>query len=519
MNSLEVVYDYHERTKHHPGRYAASLGYMDWATQPNPFRRYNGAPVVMLPMPDDEQGITYDALFSSAASSPLSRESLSTLLRYALGLAAIKCMGTECWALRCNASSGNLHPTEGYVILPPIEGISPHSIVAHYAPKIHALEILASFDTDIWETLGENTLLVGIASIPWREAWKYGERAFRYTQLDAGHAQRSIAVAAALNGWHCTLADAVPIATLDTFLGLDQPERFVEHEEEVSDMLLMISPRQLPLSPKLVKQLHTDIGDTFAGRAETLSPSHHPWEAITMIERSTHVDPAMLHRCESPRLQRQIDTPATSVLLSRRSAREMDFARRTISRSQFMQLMQSTHDAFGDVENACSFVLFVHAVQDIEPGVYLYLLNPAYLDPLRSAMHPSFAFTEADENLYLLEAGDFRMQAKHICCTQDIAADGAFSLGMLCDFTGQLECYGASRYKSLYWECGAIGQQLYLEATALGLGATGIGCFLDDIMHRMLGLSDSRFQSLYHFTVGRAIPDLRLQTLKPYSSR
>ena len=31
----EVVVAYHERTKHHFHRYSASLGYMDWATQPD----------------------------------------------------------------------------------------------------------------------------------------------------------------------------------------------------------------------------------------------------------------------------------------------------------------------------------------------------------------------------------------------------------------------------------------------------------------------------------------------------
>ena len=35
---LERVTAYHERTKHHPDRYARSLGYMDWESQPAPFR-------------------------------------------------------------------------------------------------------------------------------------------------------------------------------------------------------------------------------------------------------------------------------------------------------------------------------------------------------------------------------------------------------------------------------------------------------------------------------------------------
>ena len=47
----EVVVAYHERTKHHFHRFAAAFGYMDWTTQPDPFRRYAGAPVVRLPLP------------------------------------------------------------------------------------------------------------------------------------------------------------------------------------------------------------------------------------------------------------------------------------------------------------------------------------------------------------------------------------------------------------------------------------------------------------------------------------
>jgi len=120
------------------------------------------------------------------------------------------------------------------------------------------------------------------------------------------------------------------------------------------------------------------------------------------------------------------------------------------------------------------------------------------------------------ENLYFLQKADFKQMSKEISCNQDIASDGAFSLGMLSNFSQQLHDNGAHRYKELYWECGAIGQQLYLEATSLGLSGTGIGCFLDDDMHRVLGLHDNRFQTLYHFTVGRGYVDSRIQTRPPY---
>ncbi|MGH8651935.1 MAG: nitroreductase family protein [Gammaproteobacteria bacterium] len=71
-------------------------------------------------------------------------------------------------------------------------------------------------------------------------------------------------------------------------------------------------------------------------------------------------------------------------------------------------------------------------------------------------------------------------------------------------------------YPRLFWETGLIGQVLYLEAEAADLRATGIGCFFDDAMHELLGLDDERWQSLYHFTIGGAVWDERLQTSAAY---
>jgi hypothetical protein len=120
-------------------------------------------------------------------------------------------------------------------------------------------------------------------------------------------------------------------------------------------------------------------------------------------------------------------------------------------------------------------------------------------------------------NLYLLQKKDFTLTSKTISCSQDIASDGAFSLGMLCNFSQQLLEFGAHRYKELYWECGAIGQQLYLEATSMGLSGTGIGCFLDDMMHDVLGIKNNNYQILYHFTVGRGYVDSRIATKPAYN--
>jgi nitroreductase len=89
---------------------------------------------------------------------------------------------------------------------------------------------------------------------------------------------------------------------------------------------------------------------------------------------------------------------------------------------------------------------------------------------------------------------------------------------MIARFDQPLKCWGPWFYRRLYWECGLIGQVLYLEAEAAGLRGTGIGCFFDDPVHELLGLETHQFQSLYHFTVGHPIEDRRLMTLPAYTS-
>jgi hypothetical protein len=164
--------------------------------------------------------------------------------------------------------------------------------------------------------------------------------------------------------------------------------------------------------------------------------------------------------------------------------------------------------------------LFVHRVEGLEPGLYAFLREDSALGPLQRAMRPEWAWQKlgpAHLPLYLLSAHDTRDTAKVICCHQDIAADSCFALGMLANFEGVEEW--PWRYPRLYWECGLVGQVLYLEAEAAGIRATGIGCFFDDEMHRLLGVEGHTWQSLYHFTAGGAVEDSRLTTLPAYGPR
>jgi hypothetical protein len=138
-------------------------------------------------------------------------------------------------------------------------------------------------------------------------------------------------------------------------------------------------------------------------------------------------------------------------------------------------------------------------------------------------MNPEFAWETAAGcpahlPLFQLVRADARHAAKTLSCHQDIASDSAFSLGMLADFDAGL-AEGPWVYRRLFWECGLIGQALYLEAEAAGVRGTGIGCFFDDPVHELLGLQGTAYQSLYHFTIGGSLVDTRLQTLPGYFHR
>jgi hypothetical protein len=54
----------------------------------------------------------------------------------------------------------------------------------------------------------------------------------------------------------------------------------------------------------------------------------------------------------------------------------------------------------------------------------------------------------------LMPDADLQDTAALISCNQDIAADGAFSLGMLADLDRNLVEDGPWAYRRPYWECG-----------------------------------------------------------------
>jgi len=64
--------------------------------------------------------------------------------------------------------------------------------------------------------------------------------------------------------------------------------------------------------------------------------------------------------------------------------------------------------------------------------------------------------------------------------------------------------YQDRSYRYALLEAGHIGQNLYLAATSMGLGACSIGAFMDDPINAMLGVDGVEEAAIYMLAVGRA---------------
>ena len=565
---LEIVMRYHQQTKHHFSRYARSLGYMDWANQPDPFRRYKGSPLIPLPVlkPDDAPSSPlYEDLHrpGAIASAPVNRHTLSRFFEYSLAISAWKQAGDVRWALRTNPSSGNLHPTEGYLLIDAVSGLSAFPGLYHYTSEEHALEVRAELPKESFASLVQgfppNAFLVGFASVNWRETWKYGERAFRYCQHDVGHAIGSARIAAQTLGWRMLLLDGLADDTVAALLGLDRFEDFEGAEREHPDCLAVIwradqsaglgTGKRFPLSVSLASDVVRDLTQhIWHGKANRLSRDDPvPWEILDQMEvaswkssteqkvgESNHDDSVMERLNPTAYANPYPSQPrAGRVIRQRRSALAFD-GKTSISAGSFFTMLARVMPRVDrdlcrrpmpwDVlpwDPTVHLALFAHRIDGLAPGAYMLVRDPAKLVSLKQATYQQFAWTTPsgcpdDLPLFLLEEGDVRQLAAAVSCGQNIAGDGAFSLGMIAEFESSLRRHGPWFYRRLFWETGVIGQVLYLEAEAAGVRATGIGCFFDDPVHQVFGFNDATFQSLYHFTTGSHVDDPRLTTLPPY---
>lgn len=574
---LEAILAYHQASKHNFKAYAPGPYHLDLPIKPDLFLNYRGTRLFNLEIWSDEHikaetFPAYEQAFSPEKLKPyeLSVKSISRLFFDSFAISAWKKAEGTKWPLRVNPSSGNLHPTEVYLLSGPVKGLLKNPSVCHYAPFPHALELRAELSPKTWELLSsgfpEGTFFVGLSSIFWRVSWKYGLRAFRYAQHDIGHAIAALTFAAAGLGWKTSLLADMGSEEIAVLLGISG-EKGPEKQEPAC--LLAVYPAGNTCTKGRISSgtIPAFKNLSWEGVPNSLSPGHVEWVGLEKaasaaqkkgtdylekkeeLKEESKEEPKEEPKEESkeesnegPKFYMQTasslktssfgnlserDTvPLRRVIRGRRSAIEMNNSA-YLEKETFYAMLQRTLPQNNPIFNSLAFgsfthlLIFVNRVKDLLPGLYIFLRKPEEKERFKAAIRSDFLWEKpkncpSDLEFYLLMEETLDFFVAQLSCTQRKAADACFTACMLSEFEGPLSRFGAWIYPYLFWECGILGQLLYLEAEAYGLRGCGIGCFFDDPLHEAIGLKGLEFQDLYHFAVGYPLPEIGVRTLPAY---
>ena len=368
------------------------------------------------------------------------------MLELAFGLSAWKQFGPSRWALRCNPSSGNLHPTEAYLVSTGNDFIKPG--VYHYVSHDHSLERRCQFS----DNQPDSGLLIGLSSVHWREAWKYGERAYRYCQHDTGHALGALRYAAATLGWSVELLAEWSDEDIARLLGLDRTDDFKALEHESPDLICRINTHPGGKQSETPPYKNTDSGispplPSGEGRGEGIQKSAKPdykallehaqsgtWSGKADSLRAYHlykwpiIDEVALAagkpRTEEPEWQtaRQhiIKSPctktATAIIRQRRSAQQFDGKMPPMPQTDFYRMLAAVLPATAAFElwrwpPKIHLFMFVHRVEGLAPGLYALPRHNDALEPLQAATLADFDWQKASEAIPLYHLYFRGMQA------------------------------------------------------------------------------------------------------------
>jgi SagB-type dehydrogenase family enzyme len=248
-----------------------------------------------------------------------------------------------------------------------------------------------------------------------------------------------------------------------------------------------------------------DIGKTvwFGGQANRLSTETIAHPLIDSIHVATkRIGSGRSSFAESAPTgsgEIKLPSPASStrsfgeVARMRRSALDFLGGTRSMSLADLSAILAVTGQPLSADFAGTRFIqlyLYAHRIDGLQPGVYRFWPERAELEQVKS--------------------GDQRVAAAGLSLGQDLAGNACVTFSMIGDLDRAARTYGDRGYRYVHFEAGAIGHRLYLAAEALGLGATGIGAFYDDEVHRHLNLVPSQGQVAYHFAIGYPVPDPRV---------
>ena len=473
LYDIDRMFAYHDATKHSQASIRTTRHFLDWDNMPNPFRRYEGAPLVDLPA--DPPAPLTDAIAILHGALPEEHHAngpdfFSRLFFYSAAISAWKAvpsMGYR-YSLRVNPSSGNLHPTEFHFATQGVAGWEDG--LYHYLPSDHACELRAR------GVYGDARLQVFLTSIAWREAWKYRSRAYRYCLHDIGHAWQSVALAARALGCGCSARGGFVDDDVAALLGV---------RDEWPMLILEIDGAGLPpfeqheITPEFISGLPNRLSAEYVDYP--LIDAIH--EATKMTEAGAQADFERAHA-----VAEMNGRPFGDTVRGRRSALDFIGGDRAISVEQLRTMLTAASQPFvcDFGERLITLYVFAHRVRGLAPGLY-------------------------DQNLQLIREGDQRLWAAALSLGQNLAANSCVTFSMVADLERAARRWGNRGYRYAHFQAGAIGQRFYVASEALGFRSTGIGAFYDDEVHEYLKIRPEQGQVIYHFASGYPVHDERIE--------
>lgn len=225
---MESIGDrFQQETKYDPGKMPSHR--LNRAEKPELYKEYPHAEKIDLQAFEPSQLMSLDKALRQRKSirnyqdRPISKGQFAYLLWASTGIQRIE----DGYEFRTAPSAGALYPIETYVVVNYVKPLEAG--VYHYAIRTHQLELLQQRDLRLQTAaaaLGQTMCANAAAVFIWtaifeRCKWKYGQRAYRYIYLDAGHIAENLALAAvSLNLGTCEIG-ALYDDHVNAIIGID----------------------------------------------------------------------------------------------------------------------------------------------------------------------------------------------------------------------------------------------------------------------------------------------------------
>ncbi len=473
-NAMTQIERFHAYSSHGRTGVMRRAPGVDWGDPPPAFKHYPGVARVALPDP------------RRRGSPVLDLAALGRALWHTSGITGRR----GGLALRASPASGALFSTELYVAAREVSGLSPG--LWHYDPEAHALERLSAVPPDdaVLGALGEMALrdvpaMVLATAMFRRTGHKYRDRTYRYVLADLGHALENLRAASVALALRATLLPAFDESRAAAALGVDEGEEGVlamvalhrEGPKETRPMPARFAMRRWHPAP-LVAEDASVLGVTAAVHRTTslrVLPGPPP---RTVQSLPSPFDAIVL--APAPSQQKDV----LSLIAARRSVRR--FARSELPLESLAGVLQAMTSSTGPLLSPAVRVdVVVHAVAGLAPGAYRY-------EPAQRALLPRRV------------PASLRAAARAAALDQDVIGDAAAVFVLSADRAAlSTEMHGAARgYRHAFIETGLMGERIYLEAGARGLGACAVGAFYDDEASALVGADPAREWVLHFAALG-----------------